>query len=402
MTHVFRLPDPLARGRLRTYALIALGSRDNWKVSQVILEITRTFERLASRIVAMANRVLDDEAAMAAAAAAANDPGRTAASTSAPTRPIVRNCDAGRAMAGSGARKLSAPPTPMASATSTLTLRGKGDGDFVAGKEPSAARSDMNQSNVGLEPDDSAGEGTTAATTSSLASTVTAVDGLHASISSSSIDTTTTTDTSDTTNTSILTPTPTLTCSTPTPVSTPKPGEQEEEEENKNERETTTLADKTRLPQTQQSKQSEQQEQQDGKQHHQHSDFSKVQSQASCPVDERMKVQPFTSASVPTAPAPASASASAALQPAPFRSSQAPAPPAPPPLRSITPLSSFLAAKKVDPDGYPRDSHSATSMLEEAKKRGLAEIVGQEDFFVELHASFVVILARLVGEFGVR
>ena len=344
MTHVFRLPDPLARGRLRTYALIALGSRDNWKVSQVILEITRTFERLASRIVAMANRVLDNEAAAVAAVATAavNGVGRTMASTSAPTRPTVQG-DSGKAMAGIGAGKFSAPTTPIVSAASTLTSREKGgDGGVVEKTDTSVAKGNKDSDGRGVALADPADKesSTTDATTSSLASTIIALEGPQAPTSSTS----TTIDTAATS-----TPTPTLTCSTPTPTSKLQEQEGKQQQQLKGERDTAS-ADKTQPAQPQQEDQRQ-------------SDPSRLQAQ-------------------------------------PQHQTRAKAPP--PPLRSMTPLSSFLAAKKVDPDGYPRDSHSATSMLEEAKKRGLAEIVGQEDFFVELHASFVVILAKLVSEFGVR
>ena len=60
--------------------------------------------------------------------------------------------------------------------------------------------------------------------------------------------------------------------------------------------------------------------------------------------------------------------------------------------RVISDVSSFLAAKKVDPDGYPRFSKDLM------RAKGLAEIVGKENFFVELHAQFCVILANLVKE----
>jgi len=54
--------------------------------------------------------------------------------------------------------------------------------------------------------------------------------------------------------------------------------------------------------------------------------------------------------------------------------------------------SSFLTGKRVDPDGHPRMPH------EVMKAKGLAEIVGRDDFFVELHARFCVVLSKLVGE----
>ena len=63
IAYVFRLPDPRARGRRRTYALIALGGRDSWKVSNVMVSVTKMFESIANQIVAMADRVLERESA---------------------------------------------------------------------------------------------------------------------------------------------------------------------------------------------------------------------------------------------------------------------------------------------------------------------------------------------------
>jgi hypothetical protein len=60
---------------------------------------------------------------------------------------------------------------------------------------------------------------------------------------------------------------------------------------------------------------------------------------------------------------------------------------------NLSDVSSFLSARKVDPDGYPRVSR------EIMRAKGLAEIVGNDNFFVELHARFCVILAGLVREF---
>jgi hypothetical protein len=64
------------------------------------------------------------------------------------------------------------------------------------------------------------------------------------------------------------------------------------------------------------------------------------------------------------------------------------------PTRNLSDVSSFLSAKKVDPDGYPRVSR------EVMRAKGLAEIVGKENFFVELHARFCMILAQLVRDSG--
>jgi hypothetical protein len=63
IAYVFRLKDPSARGRRRTYALIAMGGRDSWRVSTAYVAVTRFFERIAQEIVAMADRVLEKEAA---------------------------------------------------------------------------------------------------------------------------------------------------------------------------------------------------------------------------------------------------------------------------------------------------------------------------------------------------
>jgi hypothetical protein len=65
-----------------------------------------------------------------------------------------------------------------------------------------------------------------------------------------------------------------------------------------------------------------------------------------------------------------------------------------PAARNITPVSSFLSAKKVDPDGYPRISS------EVMKAKNLVEIVGQEDFFVWLHGIFCGLLHSLINQYG--
>ncbi|ORY09779.1 vesicle coat protein [Clohesyomyces aquaticus] len=62
--------------------------------------------------------------------------------------------------------------------------------------------------------------------------------------------------------------------------------------------------------------------------------------------------------------------------------------------RNITPVSSFLSAKRVDPDGYPRVSRDVM------RAKSLIEIVGKEDFFVNLHAMFCSLLHSLIKEFG--
>lgn len=63
------------------------------------------------------------------------------------------------------------------------------------------------------------------------------------------------------------------------------------------------------------------------------------------------------------------------------------------PTRNITPVSSFLTAKKVDPDGFPRGR-------EDMKAKSLIEIVGMDNFFVWLHRIFCHLLHSLVNQFG--
>lgn len=64
---------------------------------------------------------------------------------------------------------------------------------------------------------------------------------------------------------------------------------------------------------------------------------------------------------------------------------------------AVTPVSSFLSAKSVDPDGYPRSSIStASAFVNLPKTRSLAEIVGDEYFFVRLHAEFCSLLKSLI------
>lgn len=67
----------------------------------------------------------------------------------------------------------------------------------------------------------------------------------------------------------------------------------------------------------------------------------------------------------------------------------------------MTPVSSFLSAKTVDPDGYPRSSLAGSSNLANLPKtRTLAEIVGDEFFFVRLHAELCGLLRGVIEKGG--
>lgn len=59
----------------------------------------------------------------------------------------------------------------------------------------------------------------------------------------------------------------------------------------------------------------------------------------------------------------------------------------------VTPASSFLSAKRVDPDGHPR---GGTSAREVTNAKSLAEICGREGLFVEVHVRFVKLLGGLM------
>ncbi|KAL2014142.1 hypothetical protein VTN00DRAFT_1667 [Thermoascus crustaceus] len=61
--------------------------------------------------------------------------------------------------------------------------------------------------------------------------------------------------------------------------------------------------------------------------------------------------------------------------------------------RNYTPVSSFLTGRTVDPDGQPRRAG-------QIRARNLAEIVGNEMIFAELHAQFVALLQQLGSMFG--
>jgi hypothetical protein len=62
---------------------------------------------------------------------------------------------------------------------------------------------------------------------------------------------------------------------------------------------------------------------------------------------------------------------------------------------SITPpprTSVFLSGRAFDADGFGARSRGAMAQI---RSRGLAELVGRPDFFIELHARFVTLLAQL-------
>ena len=65
------------------------------------------------------------------------------------------------------------------------------------------------------------------------------------------------------------------------------------------------------------------------------------------------------------------------------------------PKSGLMPVSSFLTARMSDPDGFPRQNGGFRP-----KARGLADMVGNEKFFAELHLHFIALLRALRGRFG--
>lgn len=66
----------------------------------------------------------------------------------------------------------------------------------------------------------------------------------------------------------------------------------------------------------------------------------------------------------------------------------------PPDNGQITPISSFLTGRTMDPDGFPRRSAA------KVRANSIAELVDNENFFCELHMTFVGILQELGRSLG--
>lgn len=61
IAYIFRLPDPMARGKRRSYALVALAGKDAGRAFRACPVIWRAFGRIASSIVSAAERFQEDE-----------------------------------------------------------------------------------------------------------------------------------------------------------------------------------------------------------------------------------------------------------------------------------------------------------------------------------------------------
>ncbi|KAI9728450.1 MAG: hypothetical protein M1828_003851 [Chrysothrix sp. TS-e1954] len=83
---------------------------------------------------------------------------------------------------------------------------------------------------------------------------------------------------------------------------------------------------------------------------------------------------------------------------------------------TLTPVSSFLSAKGVDPDGVPHGDRGRSGGSDGggefagsgagaglgAMSRSLAEVAGYDMVFVEVHAGFAKLMVELSRVFGVR
>jgi len=76
IAYIFRLPDPMARGKRRSYALVALAGKDAGRAFRACPVIWRAFGRIASSIVNAAERFQEEEKRREEQTSPANDPNR--------------------------------------------------------------------------------------------------------------------------------------------------------------------------------------------------------------------------------------------------------------------------------------------------------------------------------------
>jgi hypothetical protein len=107
IAYIFRLPDPRSRGNRRTYALTAL-CRDCRRAAAAFVPLTMAFESMKAKIVAMADRVIEREAAAAAEALRGGPPGATSASL--PLRPAAAPVAPPSPVAGGASRSATGSP----------------------------------------------------------------------------------------------------------------------------------------------------------------------------------------------------------------------------------------------------------------------------------------------------
>jgi hypothetical protein len=117
IAYIFRLPDPRSRGNRRTYALTAL-CRDCRRAAAAFVPLTMAFESMKAKIVAMADRVIEREAA-ALASAAGGPGGVTSTAATAAAADLLR----GPAAPASPASPASPSPSPVATLSASLPLR---------------------------------------------------------------------------------------------------------------------------------------------------------------------------------------------------------------------------------------------------------------------------------------
>jgi len=123
IAYVFRLADPRARGRRRTYALLALGGRDSWKVSNAMVAVTKAFEAIAARIVALADAVLDRETAPATPASRPGTAVGPAPPSLHPPLPLSASLPAAETPAGAAGVPLAPPRLGLSDVSSFLSAK---------------------------------------------------------------------------------------------------------------------------------------------------------------------------------------------------------------------------------------------------------------------------------------
>lgn len=76
IAYIFRLPDPMARGKRRSYALVALAGRDAGRAFRACPVIWRAFGRIATSIVSAAENFQEEEKKREEATSPTGGPGR--------------------------------------------------------------------------------------------------------------------------------------------------------------------------------------------------------------------------------------------------------------------------------------------------------------------------------------
>ncbi|KAF2459606.1 vesicle coat protein [Lineolata rhizophorae] len=317
IAYIFRLPDPMARGARRTYALLALGGRESCRVSAAMVMVTEVFERMAADVVARAERVLERREREGWAAGGLGGLGLSSSFGGYGGGGLPLRTGSVSGAVGAGGGPASSPGSPLAPRPGAAASPVRERAREQQAKEKKDKEKEKQQADGAATP----GPGPGPAPAQASPKHAPAAPAQAAPTSPTSPTSPTKTSSSATTTISAPTAAPPAASAASRP---PPPG--------------------------------------------------RLQSHSHPP-------SPMARTHAGGGPAGAGPGAGAGAGPGPHSAA------------GITPVSSFLSAKKVDPDGYPRGPEAAGR----PRGKGLAEIVGQEGFFVEVHARFCVLLGRLVG-----